>query len=309
MTSHNDGDIDDVWREHRAYMIDLAFRMLGNIQDAEDVVQEAFTRLLRADLSAIEEIRGWLIVVVSRLCLDKLGSARSRRDSTVASLEDHAHDARPGQFPLSAPTVDPADRVTLDDSIRLALLVVLEQLSPAERAVFVLHDVFRLPFEAAADIVGRTPAACRQLASRARRRIETEIGPGRFSPAAAEQHQVAEQFIAACAGGDLENLIRLLDPDVVGHVDLGPGGPAQRPIVGHRLVAQGTLNFLGPRTATTLVSQPVNGLPGVLAFRDHGLYAIFVFQVGDDGHIQDIHGILDPAKLALLRSSLSDSGT
>jgi RNA polymerase sigma-70 factor, ECF subfamily len=307
MSTHRDGDIDDVWREHRAYMIDLAFRMLGNIQDAEDVVQEAFTRLLREDLTAIEDIRGWLIVVVSRLCLDQLGSSRSRRVSTVGSLEDHAQDARPGTFGPSAASIDPADRVTLDDSIRLALLVVLEKLSPAERAVFVLHDIFGLPFEATADIVGRTPAACRQLASRARRRIEAETGPGRFSPAVAEQHQVAEQFIAACAGGDLETLIRLLDPEVVGHVDLGAGGLPQRLIVGDRLVAQGSLNFLGPRTATTLVSQPVNGRPGLLAFRDRALYGIFVFRIGDDGRIQDIHGILDPAKLAPLNASLMGS--
>ncbi len=303
MSTQNGADIDDVWREHRAYTFDLAFRMLGNIQDAEDVVQEAFTRLLRADRSAIEDIRGWLIVVVSRLCLDQLGSARSRRVSSVGSVEDHAKDARPGLWPLSAPSIDPADRVTLDDSIRLALLVVLEQLSPPERAVFVLHDVFRLPFEATADIVGRTPAACRQLASRARRRIETETGPGRFSPAAAEQHQVAEKFIAACAGGDLDTLIRLLDPKVAGHVDLGPGGPPQRPLRGQRLVAQGALNFLGPRTPTTLVSQPVNGRPGVLAFRDRSLYGVFVFQIGEDGLIRDIHGILDPAKLAPLLTS------
>jgi RNA polymerase sigma-70 factor, ECF subfamily len=220
----------------------------------------------------------------------------------VASVEDHVAGAAPGRFPVSSAWSDPADRVTLDDSIRLALLVVLEHLSPAERAVFVLHDVFRLPFEATADIVGRTPAACRQLASRARRRIGSETGPGRFSPAAAEQHQVAEQFIAACAGGNLEALIRLLDPEVVGHVDLGPGGPVQRPISGDRLVAQGALAFLGPRTVTTLVSQPVNGRPGVLAFREHVLYGVFVFQIGDDGRIRDIAGILDPAKLAHLRA-------
>jgi RNA polymerase sigma-70 factor (ECF subfamily) len=305
MTTHDHSDVDDVWRGHRVYMIDLAFRMMGNIQDAEDVVQEAFIRLLRADLGSIDDVRGWLIVVVSRLCLDQLGSARSRRVSAVASIEDHVGQAPSGPFPRPAASVDPADRVTLDDNIRLALLVVLEQLSPAERAVFVLHDVFRLPFEATAGIVGRTPAACRQLASRARRRIESEAGSERFSPASAEQHHVAEQFIAACAGGDLEALVRLLDPDVVGHVDLGPGAPAPKPFTGHRLVAQGTLTFLGPTTATTLVSQPVNGRPGVLAFRDHTPFGIFVFRLGEDGRIQDIHGILDPAKLAHLPASLT----
>jgi RNA polymerase sigma-70 factor (ECF subfamily) len=301
----HDGEIDDVWREHRPYLIDLAFRMLGSIQDAEDVVQEAFTRLLRTDLDAIDEVRGWLIVVVSRLCLDQLGSARSRRVSTVASLEDHIGDAASGRFPVSSASADPADRVTLDDNLRLAVLVVLEQLSPAERAVFVLHDVFRLPFEDTAEIVGRTPAACRQLASRARRRIGSEAGPGRFSAAAAaEHHKVAEQFIAACSGGNLDTLVRLLDPDVVGHVDLGPGAPAQRPIAGNRAVARGALTFLGPQTQTTLVSHPVNGQAGILAFRDRALFGVFAFQIGDDGRIRDIAGILDPAKLALLSGVL-----
>jgi RNA polymerase sigma-70 factor (ECF subfamily) len=293
-----DGDltIDDVWRDHRAYLVDLAFRMLGNIQGAEDVVQEAFTRLLSADLEEIEEVRGWLIVVVSRICLDQLGSARARREASVASIEDHVSSS-------TSLDADPADRVTLDDTIRMALLVVLQQLSPPERAVFVLHDVFRLSFDATADIVGRSPAACRQLASRARRRIDAEGGAGRFSPGVEEQHQVAEHFIAACAGGDLESLLRLLDPKVVGDVDLGPGLPARAPFEGHQRVAAGILSFFGPATGTTLVSQPVNGQPGVLAFRDRTLYGVFAFQVVG-GRICDIHGVLDPRQLAAIKAQL-----
>jgi RNA polymerase sigma-70 factor (ECF subfamily) len=136
----SDNDMDELWRLHRPYLVDLAFRMLGNIQDAEDAVQEAFTRLLGVNVGEIDEIRGWLIVVVSRLCLDQLRSAKTRREATVGSVDD-----------LSPPPlltgVDPVDRVTLDDSLRMAMLVVLEQLSPPERAVFVLDDVFRFPFD------------------------------------------------------------------------------------------------------------------------------------------------------------------
>jgi RNA polymerase sigma-70 factor (ECF subfamily) len=295
--------VDDIWREHRPYLVDLAFRMVGSIHEAEDIVQEAFSRLLAADIDEIEETRGWLIVVVSRLCLDHLRSAKVRREASVGLVDDQlpAPSNPLGANPLGA---DPADRVTLDDSVRLALLVVLEQLSPPERAVFVLHDVFRLSFEATADIVGRSPAACRQLASRARRRIESETGPGRFSPAVEEQHEVAAHFIAACAGGDLESLMRLLDPEVVGDYDLGPEGPPRRPIHGSVLASRQVLRFLGPATGTTLVSQPINGRPGVLAFRERTLYGIFVFKVAD-GRIIDIHGIADPAKLAYVNTKLA----
>jgi RNA polymerase sigma-70 factor (ECF subfamily) len=145
---HRHAEIDDIWRQHRPYLIDLAFRMLGSIHDAEDVVQEAFTRLLRVDLSEIDEVRGWLIVVVSRLCLDQLRSARSRPETNVGSLLDQRA-ATPATSP--AAWTDPADRVTLDDTGRLALLVVLEQLSPAERPVFVLHDVFQFSFDRCAN--------------------------------------------------------------------------------------------------------------------------------------------------------------
>ena len=285
--------IDDIWRRDRPYLVDLAFRMTGRIQDAEDAVQEAFSRLLAVDLGEIDDVRGWLVVVVSRICLDHLRSAHHRREAHVGSLDDGAVPAP------SAP--DPADRVTLDDSVRMALLVILEQLSPPERAVFVLHDVFRFSFEAVAGIVGRTPAACRQIASRARRRIEEETGPGRFQPEVEEQHELAEGFIAACAGGDLEALLRLLDPDVVGLADFGPGGMTLRPIRGRDLVSRALLAFYGPRRQVTLVSQPVNGLPGVLAFEAGVLTAMLSFKLRD-GRIFDIHATRDPAKLAFASS-------
>ncbi|MBV8949634.1 MAG: sigma-70 family RNA polymerase sigma factor [Actinobacteria bacterium] len=290
-------DLDDIWREHRTYLVDLAFRMLGRVHDAEDVVQEAFARLLRADVAQIHEIRGWLVVVVSRLCLDQLRSARSRREMQVDAVDERS--SRPG----APPAGDPADRVTLDDSVSMALLVVLEQLTPAERAVFVLREVFQFSFEAVAEIVGRTPSACRQLATRARRRLESETAPARFRPGAGEHHRVAEEFIAACAGGDLQSLTRLLDPEVVGDVDLGPGGPKPRPLHGSHVIARNLLGFFGPQTGLTLVSQPVNGQTGALAFHDGELAAILVFKLRDD-LIYDIHAVADPRKLAFVTHGL-----
>jgi RNA polymerase sigma-70 factor (ECF subfamily) len=178
----------------------------------------------------------------------------------------------------------------------MALLVVLQRLSPAERTVFVLHDVFQFSFETAASIVGRSPEACRKLASRARRRIETETGPARFELQPDDPHRVAEHFIAACAGGDIEALLQILDPDVVGDVDLGDG-IAVRPQIGRDRVAPNVLRFLGGATGVTLVSHPLNGRLGVLAFMKSELYGLFTFETSE-GLITDIHGILDPVKIA-----------
>src|SRR5215471_12607767 len=151
--------IRDVWVEHRPSVVDMAFRMVGDIGRAEDVVQEAFQRLSQSDFDAIEDARGWLIVVTSRLCLDMTRSARHRREEPVAAdkLPVQAQD-------VTSDLVDPADRVTLDDGVRLALLVVLERLTPPERVAFVLHDIFGVPFETVAATVGRPEATCRQLA-------------------------------------------------------------------------------------------------------------------------------------------------
>src|SRR5438132_9547990 len=157
---------NEAWSEHHGFLLDVAYRLLGSYGDAEDIVQEAFSRLLRTDIDPIEDVRAWLVVVVSRLCLDQLRSARVRHESYIGPW-----------FPepllqLEADSADPADVVTLDESVRMAMLIVLERMSPAERVVFVLHDIFEFPFEKVAEMVGRTPAACRQLATRARRRVK-----------------------------------------------------------------------------------------------------------------------------------------
>jgi len=280
---------ENAWREHRPFVVDLAFRMLGNIGDAEDVAQDAFARLLRVDVEEIDDLRGWLVVVVSRRCLDILRSARVRREDRAGSDVE---------LKPAVDVLDPGDRVTLDDSVRMALHVVLEMMSPAERAAFVLHDVFRYSFEEISSIVGRPTDACRKLASRARQRVEASAGPARFTVEPADYHEIAARFIAACAGGDLEALMQILDADVSGEVDMGITGakpPARfgRDDVAHNLL----VHFAGE--GVTLVSQAINGWPGVLVFRDGRLWALVMLETRD-GLINEIHALRNPERLAAI---------
>jgi RNA polymerase sigma-70 factor (ECF subfamily) len=275
--------------------------MLGSISDAEDVVQEAFARLVRSEVSQIHDIRGWLIVAVSRLCLTQLTSARSRYEAR--------RPATPGEPAAELPGVplDPADRVTLDEGIRLALTVLVERLTPAERAAFVLHDIFEFPFDAIAQIVGRSPAACRQLASRARRRIRAQTAPGRFGGDIAGQHRLAETFIAACSGGDLSALVALLDPAVAGDVDRGGTRPGRRkPLIGPAKVAKGLLAMFGPDSQTTLIAMPINGEPGVIALAGHDVMALLIL-TAPNGRISHVQAIADPRQLGYV-SSILQSG-
>jgi RNA polymerase sigma-70 factor, ECF subfamily len=284
--------IIQAYRAHRPYLIDLAFRMLGDIGEAEDTVQDAFTRLLVANVGEIEDERGWLIVVTSRLCLDRIRSARARRES--------AHDSAEIEFvapPAQGRLADPADRVTLDDGVSLALLVMLQRLSPAERVALVLHDIFRMPFPAVAQAVGRTGPACRQLAKRARQKIAESQHGARFDISSAEHRLVTEKFIAACAGGNLDDLLEVLAPDAWGDVDLGPGAPVPAVVHGAAAVARNLLRYWGPKA--TLVSQPVAGNPAVLGFFGQELSGVLVFTVRDEV-IQAVHVIADPRKLAIL---------
>ena len=288
--------IVQAYRDHRPYLIDLAFRMLGDIGAAEDAVQDTFTRLLAADVGEIGDERGWLIVVTSRLCLDRIRSARARRE--------RPHDSAEIEFvapPAQGALANPADRVTLDDSVGLALLVMLQRLSPAERVVFVLHDVFGMPFPAVAETVGRTAPACRQLAKRARQKIALGQPAARFDVASAEHRAVTERFIAACANGDLDGLLAVLAPDAWGDIDLGPGGPVHDVVHGADKVARNLLRFWGP---ATLVSQPLAGQPALLAFRDRSLAAVLVLGMRGEV-IESVHVIADPRTLAALGLQLS----
>jgi RNA polymerase sigma-70 factor, ECF subfamily len=276
------------WRDHHRYLLDVAFRMLGSIGEAEDAVQEAYTRLVTVDLDELDDVRAWLVVVVSRLCYDQLRSARwQRQTATAAPPENHG---RAGAGHLA----DPVDRVTLDDQVRIALHVVLARLTPAERTAYVLHDVFKYSFEDIAAIVGRKPAAARQLAARARHRI-SDGGATRFTVAAEEQRRVTEAFIAASSTGDLEGLLAVLDPGVAGQADLGGDIGLLPPVVGSDAVARNTLHYLGPGSSTTLLSLPA-GAPTILALRDGRVFGTFTLTLRA-GRVHHIHGILDPAKL------------
>jgi RNA polymerase sigma-70 factor, ECF subfamily len=292
-----DAGLGGIWRAHHRYLLNVAYRMLGSVGEAEDAVQDAFARLLRVDLAAIDDVRGWLVVAVTRLCLDRLRSARVRREVYVGPWLPEP------VIPATNQMADPADRVTLDDSVRMALLLVLERLSPAERAAFVLHDVFQFSFDEVAAIVGRTPTACRQLASRARRRVRAEASPARFQVEPADLNRVADRFITAAASGDLEALMRVLDPDVVSRTDSGGVVPApRRPIVGRRIVAQHFLQFVRA-FRIRLESMPINGEPGVLAYQDDRLRAVIALSIRD-GVIDQIHGVANPDKLAYVASLL-----
>jgi RNA polymerase sigma-70 factor, ECF subfamily len=295
------GEIVQAWNDHRPYLVDLAFRMLGDIGAAEDVVQDAFARLLRVRPGEIADERGWLIVVTSRLCLDQIRSARARRE--------RPHDASeiefvPGGQP-SAPRLesgDPADRVTLDDNVRLALLVVLQRLSPAERVVLVLHDIFGVPFGSIAQTVGRPVPTCRQLARRARQKVADSQGGATFEVGPAEHRQVTEKFIAACASGDLDGLLQVLAPDAWGEFDGGPDDPRAHGVTrGAVRVARRLLYFWGP--GTTLVTHPVARQPALLGFVDRVLAGVLVFTMRD-GKIQAVHVIGDPRQLAFVSSQL-----
>lgn len=260
--------VDETWRTDRTYLLAMATRMLHGRFDAEDVVQEAFGRLSRVDVAEIDDLRGWLMVVVRRLCLDQLNLAYTRRESTLGWLADV-------ETPdLRRQTGDPADRVTLDDEVRLALAVVLDRLTPAERTAFVLHDVFGFPFEAVGAIVGRSAPACRQLASRARRSIRAGNLPGHGDVEITRQDILTERFIAACAGGDLTELMTVLDPAVVGVATLEGHGPFVR-LEGRPAVTGRILELFGPNTSRVLIPVPIEGAAGLVALHHGRVLAVF----------------------------------
>lgn len=275
--------VSEAWRRHRAYLVNLAYQMLGDIGEAEDIAQEAFLRLARADVNEIEDARGWLTVVASRLCLDQVRSARARYERPGDVEEQPA----PRRF-------DPADRVTLDDEIRTALLEVLRRLSPGERVAFVLHDVFGVPFDSISETVGRPVGTCRQLARRARSKFHA-AQPNPTEVAPSEHQLVTEKFITACANGDLQGLAAVLDPTVwgVGTILADPGPPPQ---INHGpdAVAINLLRYLWPDV--TLVSGPAGG-PVLLAFSERRLFAVIVLTIRES-RVCKIEAIADPSARA-----------
>ena len=269
------------FERNRRHLEAVAYRMLGSRNEAEDAVQEAWLRLSRSDTEAVENLAGWLTTVVARVSLDMLRSRRARREDYVALPE-----------PIVTIEDGPADEAVLADSVGLALLVVLDTLTPAERLAFVLHDMFGVTFDEIAAILDRSEAATRQLASRARRRVRGATP--RTDPDLREQRRVVDAFLAAARAGDFEGLIQVLDPDVVFRADRGPRG-GRIPITGAAAVAE-TILGRGGRFAPHARPAIVNGNAGVIVVPGKKPIAVVSFSVAD-GRIVEIDLVADPAKL------------
>ena len=293
-----DPGLDAIMSERRQ-LINLTYRLLGSLAEAEDAVQETYARwyaLSRPQQEAIESPGAWLTTVASRICLNLLGSARVRRETYVGEWIPEPLPERTG--PLSGrpgAAADPADRVTLDESVSMAFLVVLESMTPAERVAFVLHDVFRYPFAEIAGIVGRTPAACRQLASSARRRVRASQAP---AAPAARQAGVIRAFKRAWEAKDIDALIGLLDPGATATAD--GGGLATsflHPIEGGEQIARAWVEIANRAAGTmTFIERTVNGQPGLVAQQDGRTVTVFAFDVAGD-LIRHIWVVRNPDKL------------
>ncbi|MFI6518023.1 RNA polymerase sigma factor SigJ [Spirillospora sp. NPDC050679] len=289
MTPRSEPDLDAIMRERR-HLTGLAYRLLGSLAEAEDAVQETYARwyaMSREQQDAIESPGAWLTTVAGRICLNLLGSARVRRETYVGEWLPE---------PLPDGTVtDPADRVTLDESVSLAFLVVLEAMTPAERVAFILHDVFCHPFAEVAEIVGRTPAACRQLASSARRRVRASRPS---ATPAAQATGVVRDFKRAWEAKDIDALVALLDPDATAIAD--GGGLATtfaHPIQGGEQVARAWIEIARRRPDDmAFLERTVNGRSGLVARQGGVVVTVFAFEVVDD-RITHIWVVRNPDKL------------
>jgi RNA polymerase sigma factor (sigma-70 family) len=279
------------FEEQRPHLRAVAYRMLGSLSEAEDAVQDAWLRLSRADASEVENPRAWLTTVVARVALNMLRARRTRRE-------------QPHDVHVPDPIVDPADGIDpehealLADSAGLALLVVLETLSPAERLAFVLHDMFGVPFEEIAPIVERSPEATRQLASRARRRVRGALVPDADLTA---QWEVVEAFLAAARDGDFDALVAVLDPDVVLRGDAGGLPDLSRRVQGAEAVASQALYW--SQVGLTIRRALVNGAPGIVSIRDGKPFSVGAFTV-KNGKIVEIDFLADPERIAQLDLTL-----
>jgi RNA polymerase sigma-70 factor, ECF subfamily len=288
----------DRFEEHRGHLRAVAYRMLGSLTEADDAVQDAWLRVSRAGADEIENLGGWLTTVVARVCLNVLRSRTVRREEP---LEVHLPD------PVVTPEGDlqPEEEALLADSVGLALQVVLDTLAPAERLAFVLHDMFELPFEEIALMVGRTPAAARQLASRARRRVKGAEIPAP-DPDLARQREAVDAFFAAARGGDFDALVAVLHPDVVLRADFGPGRPGASTVI-HGALAVARQARLGASPAAELHPALVNGAAGVAITMRGRPYAVMAFTVAE-GKIVEIDVIADPERVRRIASAiLTDS--
>jgi RNA polymerase sigma factor (sigma-70 family) len=292
---------EDEWlagrfEEHRAHLRAVAYRMLGSLTEADDAVQDAWLRVSRVGASEVENLGGWLTTIVARVCLNMLRSRNTRREQFLGHIPD----------PVISPEgqLQPDEEALLADSVGLALLVVLDALSPGERLAFVLHDMFELPFEEIARMLGRSPAAARQLASRARRRVNGSELPTP-DPDLARQRDVVDAFFQAARGGDFDALVALLDPDVVLRSDFGARRPAAPAVVrGAAAVARQAV--MGALPAARLHPALVNGAAGVVITVAGRPFAVMGFTV-TDGRIVEIDAIADPERVRRIATAvLSD---
>jgi RNA polymerase sigma-70 factor, ECF subfamily len=281
----------------RRQLINLTYRLLGSLAEAEDAVQETYARwyaMSPQEQDAIESPGAWLRTAASRICLNVLGSARSRRETYVGQWLPEPLPERTEWLTgrSGGTTIDPADRVALDESVSMAFLVVLESMTPAERVAFILHDVFRYPFAEVAEIVGRTPAACRQLASSARRRIRSSRAP---AAPTAQQAGIVRAFKQAWEAKDIDALISLLDPGATVVAD-GGGLAGAQPIEGRKQIARACVDLTDRAPGLTILERTVNGQPGLITQRDGVTAAVLAFDVAGD-RIKHIWAVLNPQKL------------
>ncbi|MES4906966.1 MULTISPECIES: sigma-70 family RNA polymerase sigma factor [unclassified Streptomyces] len=281
------------FEEHRSHLRAVAYRMLGSLNEADDAVQETWLKLSRSDVSEVRNLGGWLTTVAGRVCLDMLRSRGSRREEPLYDQED-------GPIRLPDPVVsgpggvDPEQEVLVADSVGIALMIVLQTLSPAERLAFVLHDLFAVPFDEIAPVLGRTSASTRQLASRARRRVEGA------APAAdtdiAHRREVVDAFLTAARGGDFDALLAVLDPDVVARSD---GGTLRPSLLrrGAENVASQAITFA--RIAEAGYAALVNGSPGVVSVAEGRVASVMAFTIRG-GRITALDILTDPERLARL---------
>jgi RNA polymerase sigma factor (sigma-70 family) len=284
------------FEEQRTHLRAVAYRMLGSLTEADDAVQDAWVRVSRADTSVVENLGGWLTTIVARISLNMLRSRNVRREE---SLEAHIPD------PVISPVgeLGPEGEALLADSVGLALLVVLDALAPAERLAFVLHDMFELPFEEIAPMVGRSPTAARQLASRARRRVRGAEIP---DPDLARQRTVMDAFFVAARSGDLDALVAVLHPEVILRVDSGPSRPgASRVVRGAAAVARQAR--LGANPAALLHPALINGAAGVVITLDGQPYGVMAFTVVND-QVVELDIIADPERIRRVASAVLSGG-
>ncbi|MFE3649052.1 sigma-70 family RNA polymerase sigma factor [Streptomyces sp. NPDC059152] len=285
------------FEEQRGQLRAVAYRMLGSLSEADDAVQETWLRLSRSGVDGVENLGGWMTTIVGRVCLDQLRTRRARREDP---FDGGVYVPEPVVSRVEGP--DPEQEALLADSVGLALLVVLETLTPAERLAFVLHDMFAVPFDAIAPIVDRTPAAARQLASRARRRVQGTAPVPDTDPA--RRREVVDAFLAASRGGDFDALLAVLDPDVVLRADGRAAAPDMTKLVrGAAAVIEQAMLY--SKVVSSARPALVNGAPGLVSMREGRPFSVMGFTVAD-GRIVEIDILADPVRLAVLDLTFLD---